>query len=121
MTLRARFSMTRNQTPIVERVGPSSLAQKDWYIFFYNLYLAVTEGLPQEEEVVTIGASPAIYTAVIRGQAHIGGGTVSSIEFSRDAVNWFDTGLTEGFVQMDRTDHLRVTYTVAPTVTFFPM
>lgn len=118
MTLRARFAMTRNQTPIV---GPGALAQKDWFIFFYNLYLAVTEGLPQEEEEVTISASPAIYTSVIRGQAHVGGGTVSAVEFSRNGTDWYDTGLTQGFIEMDRTDHLRITYAVAPTVTFFPM
>jgi len=118
MSLRARFAMTRNQTPIVAQ---GAIAQKDWYIFFYNLYLAVTEGSPQPEEVIPLTASPMTYTAVIRGQAHIGGGTVSVIEFSRDGTNWYDTGMTEGFVQMDRGDQLRVTYSVAPTINYFPM
>lgn len=113
--------MTRNQTPILERVDGAPLAQKDWYIFFYNLYLAATGGLPQESEALVIGASPALYTAIIRGQIHIAGGTVSAIEFSRNGINWFNTGQTSGFVQMDATDSLRITYTVVPTVTFFPM
>ena len=118
MTLRAKFQMVRNQMPIVmER----ALAQKDWYLFFTNLYTAVTDGLPQPEEAATVGASPFSYTAVIRGQAHIGGGNVSLVEFSRNGTDWFDTGITAGFVEMDRTDTIRITYSVAPTLTFFPM
>lgn len=121
MTLRARFAMVRNQTPPIENIGERKVAQKDWYLFFTNLYTAVTDGLPQSEEEVTIGASPAIYSAIIRGQAHVGGGNVSSVEFSRDGTNWYDAGIVEGFVEMDRADSIRITYAVAPTVTFFPM
>lgn len=118
MTLRARFAMVRNQTPIL---GANELAQKDWYLFFTNLWTAVTNGLPQAEEAVTVGTSPMTYTAIIRGQAHVTGGTVSVIEFSRDGTNWYDTAITAGFVQMDAGDFLRVTYAVAPTITYFPM
>lgn len=118
MSLGARFAMMRNQMPIVMDRG---MAQKDWYLFFTNLYQAVTEGLPQQEESVTLTASPMTYTAVIRGQAHVGGGTVSVIEFSRNGTDWYDTGVTSGFVQMDRGDQLRVTYAVAPDITYFPM
>lgn len=110
--------MTRNQTPIVA-VG--TLVQKDWFLFFTNLYSAVIDGNPQPEEAVTLTASPMSYTAVIRGQAHIAGGTVSLVEFSRDGTNWYNTGITAGFVEMDTRDLLRVTYSVAPTITYFPM
>lgn len=118
MSLLARFAMTRNQTPLL---GPLGVAQKDWYIFFYNLYLAVTEGLPQAETSITATASPMTYTAILRGQILIENGTVSVIEFSRDGRNWYDTGITAGFVQMDKGDQLRVTYSVAPSITYFPM
>lgn len=122
MTLRARFAMVRNQTPPMERVGNDKImAQKDWYLFFTNLYTAVTEGLPQAEEAVTLAVSPMTYTAIIRGQAHVEGGTVSVIEFSRNGTGWYDTGMTAGFVQMDKGDLLRVTYSVAPNITYFPM
>lgn len=110
--------MARNQMPIVmER----ALAQKDWYLFFTNLYTAVIDGMPQPPEQMTIGVSPAVYTAVIRGQAHIGGGTVSAIEFSRDGTTWFNVGVTSGFIQMDTADSIRITYTILPTLTYFPM
>jgi len=118
MSLRAKFAMTRNQTPIV---AAGALAQKDWFIFFYNLYLAVTDGLAQPEEAIELTASPMTYTAILRGQAHVDGGTVSVIEFSRNGTDWYDTGITTGFVQMDARDLLRVTYAVSPTITYFPM
>lgn len=112
--------MTRSQTPIA---GPGGLLQKDWYLFFTNLYTAVTGGTPQPEEAanLTTATSPYTYQAVIRGQAHIDGGTVSLIEFSRNGTNWYDTGITEGFVQMDERDQLRVTYSSVPNITFFAM
>lgn len=117
MSLLARFQMVRSQTtPVV-----ANLMQKDWYTFFWNLYLAATEGLPQPAEVVPLPASPGVYVAIIRGQLHVGGGNVSAVEFSRDGTNWFDTGLVEGFVEMDKADSVRVTYSVAPALTFFPM
>ncbi len=121
MTLRARFPMVRNQTPPIENIGDRKVSQKDWYLFFTNLYTAVTDGLPQPEEEAVVTASPFVYTAVIRGQAHIGGGNVSLVEFSRNGTDWYDTGLTAGFIEMDRADSLRITYTIAPTITFFPM
>lgn len=118
MTLRASFPMMLNQVPIVMTGG---LSQQDWYIFLVNLYRSATEGLPQPEEAVTLEASPMVYLAVIRGQAHVGGGTVSAVEFSRNGSDWYDAGITEGFVQMDKGDFLRVTYSIAPTITYFPM
>lgn len=118
MTLQATFPMMRNQQPIVMDRG---MAQKDWFLFFTNLYTAVTDGLPQPAQALPLPASPGVLVATIRGQAHIGGGTVSLIEFSRDGRIWYDTGITRGFVTMDRADSIRVTYTVVPTITFFPM
>lgn len=118
MALNARFAMTNSQMPLVER---GSIVQRDWFIFLYNLYLSAIEGLPQPAESIDLGASPYSYQAVIRGQIHVGGGTVSAIEFSRDGVTWFDAGITAGFVTMDARDYVRVAYSVAPTITFFPM
>lgn len=117
MSLNARFAMTRSQTPIL---GPQGAVQKDWYILFYNIYLAVTEGLPQSEQAIEVTASPMTYQAVIRGQVHISGGTVSAVEYSRDGTTFYAVA-TSGFVQMDARDYLRVTYTVAPALNFFPM
>lgn len=118
MALNAPFAMTRSQSPVVMQGG---LLAKDWYVLLYNIYNAVTQGLPQPEVALTVGASPFSYQAVIRGQVFINGGTVSAIEYSRDGTTFYNTGLTAGVVQMDARDVVRVTYTVAPTIVFFPM
>lgn len=118
MALRAFFQMVRSQSPLVSE---RAMAAKDWFLFFTNLYTAVTAGLPQPVETLTLGVSPFDYTAVIRGQLNIAGGTVSAVSLSRDGTTFYSAGLTAGFVQMDAGDIARVTYTVAPTLTYFPM
>lgn len=118
MALRAFFQMVRSQSPLM---GQQGMAAKDWYVFFYNLYNAVTQGLPQPVETLTLGASPFTYQAVIRGQLNVAGGTVSAISLSRDGTTFFTAGITSGFVQMDAGDFARVTYSVAPVLTYFPM
>lgn len=117
MAFRALFQMVRSQSPIAS----TGLAAKDWYVFFYTLYNAVTQGLPQAEAAITLGASPFTYQAVLRGQFLVVGGTVSAVAFSRDRTIFYNAGITAGFVQMDAGDQVRVTYSVAPTLTFVPM
>lgn len=118
MALRARFNMPQPQTPII---ALGSLPQKDWFLAFTYFYLAAVEGLPQPEVALTPGASPYAYQAVIRGQLLISGGTVTAIEFSRDGTTYYTLGVTSGFVQMDAFDYVRITYAVAPTLTYFAM
>lgn len=118
MSLRALFQMVRSQSPVI---GERGMAASDWYVFFYSLYNAVTQGLPQPVEALMLGSSPFTYVAVIRGQLNIAGGTVSAVELSRDGTNFFSAGITAGFVQMDTGDSARITYSVAPTLVYFPM
>lgn len=117
MALNASFPMPRSQTP----VESGGLMDKDWYRFHVSMYNAVTLGAPQPAQAIEVGASPFVYQAVIRGQAHVGGGTVSAVEFSRNGTDWYDAGITAGFVEMDARDYLRVTYSGLPAVTFFAM
>lgn len=123
MTLRAPFAMNRPETPLVVSIGKNApvMIQQDWYLFLVSVYNAVTQGLPQSEEPLTVGASPFTYQAILKGQVLITGGTVSGIEFSRDGTTYYSTGQISGFIQMDRSDYVRVTYTVTPVVKFFPM
>lgn len=118
MAFRALFQMVRSQSPML---GEARMAAKDWYVFFYTLYNAVTQGLPQAEAALTLTASPFVYQALIRGQLLVAGGTVTVIEFSRNHTTFYTLGTITGFVQMDAGDQVRVTYAVAPTLTFFPM
>jgi hypothetical protein len=90
---------------------------RDWYFFWAGL----ARGLPPENESpVTLGASPAIYSATRKGSLIVSGGTVSFIEFTRNGTNYYNTGATSGMFTVNASDVLRITYTVAPTVTFVP-
>ena len=86
-------------------------------------YLGPEPELParaQPVAAITPGASPYTYTSSFDGAVIVNGGTVSAIAFSRDGTTFFTTGQTAGMFPMSRGDALKVTYTVAPTMTFAP-
>lgn len=101
-------------TNIIEK----EITSKVWYFFFQGLW----KGQPPSSEVnVIVGASPYSYEATNqKGFVVISGGTVSDISISRDNVTFYTTGETTGVFPMSVSDHLRVTYTVLPVMTFFP-
>lgn len=74
----------------------------------------------QPAVAITPGASPYSYTASFDGSVIVNPGTVSAIAISRDGTTFFTTGVTAGMFPMSRGDILKVTYTVAPTMTFLP-
>lgn len=55
------------------------------------------------------------------GNLVISGGTVTTIEWSRDGSTYYLVGLIAGQFFMAPGDYLRVTYAVAPTATFCPI
>ena len=71
---------------------------------------------------ISVTASPFTYqnTTAYDGDVIISGGTVSSIEFTRNNVTFYTTGLLTGVLQLSPNDRVRVTYTVAPTMTLVP-
>lgn len=86
-----------------------------WYRFFSGLF----NGLPSGAETgITLGASPYSYTAPSGGWIVVRGGTVSAIQYTRSVTTL--TGLTAGIFPVGQGDVLIITYTVLPTVTFFP-
>lgn len=115
------FNQIRPEMPIAEGTRTGIKVQKDWYTFFFSLYNAVTQGLPLPESSITVTASPFSYTAIGRSQVIVSGGTVSAIALSRNGTDFYSTGQTAGAFQLDQGDVLRVTYTVLPTLTLFPM
>lgn len=48
------------------------------------------------------------------------GGTVSKIEYSRDNITFYTLGPTSGMFRLSPADHLRVTWSVSPTMTLVP-
>jgi hypothetical protein len=101
-------------TTDLERGG---VIAKDWYFFWTGLFRRLP---PSREAAVTPGASPYIYSAPVGGALIVQGGTVTLIEFSRDGVTWFDVGVVAGMLPVNAADQLRITYAVAPTLTFVP-
>ena len=68
------------------------------------------------------GASPYTYTnanAYVEDML-VSVGTVTLIEFSRDGVTWYATGMIAGLARLSPGDRIKVTYTLAPTITRVP-
>lgn len=71
---------------------------------------------------IAVGASPFSYQNATGYDADIivDIGTLTSIAFSRDNVTYYTTGLIAGIVHLSPGDWIKVTYTVAPTMTLIP-
>ncbi len=67
----------------------------------------------------TVGASPYVFTATVRGFMAVFGGTVSAISIGRGVSN-VNAGLLSGIFPLSAGDTLTVTYTVVPTMYFLP-
>lgn len=68
---------------------------------------------------IAVGASPFTTTAAFNGHVAVTGGTVSAIALIRQGTT-VATGLTAGLIPASRGDQVKVTYAVAPTMTFIP-
>lgn len=87
-----------------------------WYRFLGTLLgLIAPSGV--NAAAITVGASPFSYTATSSGVVLIAGGTVSAIALGRNGV-FTGIGVTAGPVPVSEGDAVRVTYAVAPTMTF---
>lgn len=73
----------------------------------------------QPPQSVAVSASPFTYTAGFDGTIVVTGGTVSAISLIRQGTS-VATGITAGLIPLSRLDSVQVTYSAAPTMTFFP-
>lgn len=85
-----------------------------WVQFFQGLV-----NPPAQVEAVTLTGSPFDYTVAGFGTVLVSGGTVSAIALVRGGSS-LSLGVTSGLIPVGDTDVVRITYTVAPTVTFIP-
>ena len=74
----------------------------------------------QPVQAITPGASPFVYTAPQDGWVTVSGGTVSGLDLTRDGTTFIATGVLAGPIPMSRLDQLKTTYSVVPTMNFFP-
>jgi hypothetical protein len=70
-------------------------------------------------QAITPTGSAFTYTAPANGIVVLSGGTVTLIEYGRSA-SFYLLGLITGSFAIARGDQVRVTYAVAPTMTFIP-
>lgn len=69
---------------------------------------------------VTVGASPFTFTAPRNGLLFLSGGTLSAIQYSRGAsLNVLGASTNQIYVMAG--DQVRVTYLLAPAITFLPI
>ena len=85
-----------------------------------NVDLGKVVGHTNAVTAITVTASPFTYqnAAVYQEDILITGGTVSLVEFTRDNATWY--ARTGDTVSLSPSDRVRVTYTVAPTMTKIP-
>jgi len=72
---------------------------------------------------ISVGSSPCSIqnSTNTRVFVLVSGGTVTTIEFSRDGTLFDAVGLLGGQFHLNPGDWLRVTHIVAPTVVYYPM
>lgn len=88
-----------------------------WWRFFNKLFAK-----PPAESGITVTASPFLTGFTKDGFVIVEGGTVSLIELLRGSsvITTYNLGATAGQFVVKNGDAIQITYTVAPTVTFFP-
>lgn len=97
------------------KIGEST--SKDWYFFWNGLYTGLSPALPIS---ITVGTSPFTYSPQVKGTVIVQGGTVSSVQFSRDGITFYDFGTVAGPFPLNAADRIVITYSIAPTMTFIP-
>jgi len=104
------FNIPTFEAPMVDL--ETGRATRAWYLPLMSLFQ------PLPENSVTPTGSPFAFTAIQGGALLVSGGTVSQITLKRNQV--YVTGLTSGFIPVSAEDVVTITYTVAPTLLFFP-
>lgn len=90
---------------------------RGWYSLFAGFFTGQATG---PAAPIVAGTSPYTYKVTQGGTLIIQGGTVSLVSISRDGVNNFNTGQTQGLFPLSQGDLLIINYSAAPNVTFLP-
>jgi hypothetical protein len=94
--------------------GKDGRLTDDWWKYFDK----VSKPNTKTPAAVTLTASPCVLTADDDGLYIISGGTVSAVEIQRNGAAYVNFGVVAGSFPVQKSDSLRITYTVAPTATF---
>lgn len=108
---------TLNIPNFQQKILDKETTNKIWYFFWQGIWKGTP---PAPESSVAVTTSPMTYVATQKGFMVVSGGTVSAIAFSRDGTAFYTSGEITGSFPLSNGDSLRITYTVIPTLTFFP-
>jgi len=93
---------------------------------YYHLTAAEHSAIMKKDATapsnISVGASPYVYQAssTTAEDIIVNGGTVSTIQFSRDGSTYYTIGLIGGMFHLSPSDYLKVTYSATPTMTKVP-
>jgi len=121
MAGQARFYMVPAETPIADPGLRGLIATKSWFMFFSQLYKAAVDGISQPPMQVTVSGSPFLFTATVKGQVFINGGTTISTDFIRPGNVPTAAPPTFCVIPMNTGDQILISFATPPTVTFYPM
>lgn len=112
--MNGKNKLPKSGEPLVSQNGYPTVP---WFRFFERLF-----DRPQAESGITVSASPFLTRFTQDGFIIVEGGTVSLIELLRGSsvITTYPLGATAGQFVVKNGDAIQITYTVAPTVTFFP-
>jgi hypothetical protein len=105
-----------NNPPFNENIiDDSKRVARGWITWFTSVSGGGAVSTP------TVGASPFTYKngTIIRQQVLVTGGTVSSVQLSRDNSTFVTLPANQAVLFPG--DYLKITYTVLPTLTVFPI
>ncbi len=93
----------------------------NWYLLLYNICLQVLGAGPSGStaQPVTVTASPFSYQAPSSGLLVVAAGALMKLTLTRGAVTRA-LGVGVETIPLLKNDQVSITYTSAPTVTFFP-
>ena len=89
---------------------------------WFSFWAGLASGTPTGDiKTLLVPTSPATLIAPSGGTYILSGGSVTGVQISRDAQNFFLTGQTSGMFPVSQGDQLVVHYSTAPpTVQFAP-
>ena len=121
-----------NSAPLKFTTGTNQTTAEAGTIEYNNAYFATPSDATRrpikldnsavQPSNITVTASPMTYqnTTGYEADVILSGGTVSNIEFTRNNTTFYTVGFIEGVLRLSPSDRVRVTYTVAPTMTYVP-
>lgn len=92
----------------------------NWWRYFLNVGNQAMGTNETSPATVAVSASPFVFTTPAQGTLLVSGGPVTLIEYSKDGITWYPTGAVGGPIQLVPNDQVRITYSNAPNLTFFP-